>query len=176
MPDHGLGKVSQLAWVTRDIEASLAFFSEELGVGPWFVLPKAILPNVRHRGEPSDVELIVAFASSSGLEFEMMQQTNEAPSIWTSLPRGDVREALHHNCIRTDDYEGSVRDAAQAGYAVVLDGRTSRGRFAYVQRPGSDSYIELLEMSQSRRAMYEFVRDAGQAWDGSDPVRTMPAL
>lgn len=171
-----LGATTQLAWVTRDMEASLNRFARDLGIGPWFVLPKAILPRTRFLGEPCEIEMIVAFANTCGLEFEMMQQTNAAPSIWSDGPAGDALDALHHSCVRPPNYVAALTAARAAGYAVEFEGETQRGHFSYVRKPGAATYVELLEDSPSRRAMHALVRDAAARWDGSDPVRPMPAV
>lgn len=168
---------SQLAFATRDIHAAMAHFSRHLRIGPWFVLPQARLP-CRHRGVEGRAELIVAFSNTQGLEIEMIQQMNDAPSIWQGFLDGrPERERFHHSCIRTVTFEATMATMQQDGYLPVVDGETSRGRFAYIEHPDSpDAYVEVLENSPSRQAMHAHVLAAARTWDGGDPIRPMPQI
>lgn len=177
MLTRSLGRISQIAFATRDMEASLDHFSRNLGVGPWFVLPHGKL-SARYRGAACDAELIVAFANCNGLEFEMMHQTNAAPSIWKDFLAGRAeRERFHHSCQRTADYPAMLPVLAAADYEMVFEGETPRGRFSYFDHPDHPgAYLELLEHTPSRQAMYAHVLAAAQDWDGQDPVRPMPPV
>lgn len=172
-----LGKITQIAFATRDIDASMAHLSGNLGVGPWFVLPRGCLP-ARYRGVPCAPELAVAFANCNGLEFEMVQQLNDEPSIWHDFMDGrPERERFHHSCLRTPDYPGMAGALSATGYALAYEGETPRGRFGYFDRPDQPgSYLELLEQTPSRAAMFAHVLAGAQDWDGRDPVRAMPQI
>ena len=171
-----LGKIAQLAFVTRDIRRSVDYFVEELGIGPWFLIERATFTSCRYRGRPSAVELSAAFANpGGGMEFELMQLIrDDGQSMWRdALAAGFVREALHHCCIWPDDYDSTLGDAAAKGYDIIQDGATARGRFAYLHRAAdADHIIELTESTPGRRAFQQLVADAGRNWDGSEPLRT----
>jgi catechol 2,3-dioxygenase-like lactoylglutathione lyase family enzyme len=170
-----LGKIAQIAFVTRDIQRSVDYFAGELGVGPWFFIERATFTSCRYRGRPSEVELAAAFANAGGMEFELMQLIrDDGQSMWRdALAVGFEREALHHWCIWPDDYDATLTDAAERGYAIIQDGATARGRFTYLQRAAdADQIIELTESTPSRRAFQKLVADAGRGWDGSERLRT----
>lgn len=171
-------RITQVAFATRDLDASMAFYSQHLGIGPWFVLPTARFADARFQGQPCAAQVRVAFANSCGMEYEMVQQLDGTPSVWHDfLGDGLERERFHHMCERTDDFSASERQLLAEGYRPAMEGATSRGRFSYFAHPGAPGpYLELIECTPSRKAMYAHVLLQGQGWDGSDPIRPMPAF
>ena len=171
-------RITQVAFATRDLDASMAFYSRHLGIGPWFVLPVARFAGTSFRGQLCAAQVRVAFANSGGMEYEMVQQLDDTPSIWRDfLGDGPERERFHHMCERTHHFGASERRLLGEGYVPEMEGVTIRGRFSYFAHPDAPGgYLELLESTPSREAMYAHVMLHGQRWDGSDPVRPMPAL
>lgn len=169
-----LGQVNQIAFLTRDINTSMAHFVGCLGIGPWFLIERTSFVQCRYRGVDSPVELTVALASCRGLEFELMQPINDVPSMWRDAMAADfVREQFHHFCHWPDDYDATLAQALSLGYAVEQDGATIRGRFAYLQHPLTpNNMLEITESSPERRAMQDLVASAAANWDGGDSIRT----
>lgn len=177
MTSIGRGPVTQIAFLTRDIDASIKHFLDHLGIGPWFMLAPAQL---RPRGHPEAAAagLLVAFAYARGMEFELIQQTNETPSIW-KINSTDIsqRDFFHHTCIWPEDYDAAVLAALKANYVPAYDGDTPRGRYTYMSHPEQvGSYFEISEATPARQAMQAAVREGAIDWDGTDPVRDMPAI
>lgn len=170
---RSFGQISQIAFMTRDIRASIDHFARHLGIGPWFMIEGGSFSACRYRGEPSAVRLTTAFAHARGMEFELMQLDNDAPSMWRdALQKRFARESFHHWCIWPDDYDGALAAALADGYAVYQDGATSRGRFVYLAHPqATDDILELTERTPERRAFQDLVAKAGLDWDGRDPIR-----
>lgn len=173
-----LRRVSQMAFVSRDFDASLANFSGRLGIGPWFVLPTIRWSGARYRGQPCDIELRCAFASCNGMEYEMLQQVNDVPSIFRGHGDGrPERELFHHHGLRTPDFDDETARRIGDGHELVLTGQTGLGRFSYFSHPGSPGvYFELLEATPARCGMFGHVLLHGRDWDGTDPVRPMPVF
>lgn len=171
-------RITQVAFATRDLETSMAFFSRHLGIGPWFVLPVARFADTRFQDQPCAAQVHVAFANSGGMEYEMVQQLDDTPSIWRDfLGDGPERERFHHMCERTHDFAASERRVRSEGYAPVMEGATIRGRFSYFIHPDAPgTYLELVESTPAREAMYAHILLHGQSWDGEDPIRPMPPL
>ncbi|WP_196221772.1 VOC family protein [Sphingobium sp. CAP-1] len=171
-------RITQLAFASRDLDASLRFYSRHLGIGPWFVLPIARFSETRFHGQPCAAQVRVAFANSGGMEFEMVHQLDDTPSIWSHfLGNGPERERFHHVCERTHDFTASEQRLLAEGYAPVMQGATVRGRFAYFTHADmAGTYLELLESTPSREAMYAHILRHGQGWDGREPIRPLPPL
>ncbi|WP_176590841.1 VOC family protein [Sphingobium sp. EM0848] len=171
-------QITQIAFATRDLDASMAFYARHLGIGPWFVLPAARFADTSFQGHPCAAQVQVAFANNGCMEFEMVHQLDDTPSIWNDFLRdGAERERFHHVCERTHDFAGSEQRLAAEGYVPVMEGATVRGRFTYFAHPGTPgTYLELLESTPSREAMYAHILLHGQKWDGREPVRPLPQL
>lgn len=171
-------RISQIAFASRDFDASLADFAGRLGIGPWFVLPVLRWSGASYRGQPCAVELRCAFANCQGMEYEMIEQLNDTPSIWSNhLDGRPERELFHHNGLRTQNYDADAQALRDEGHECVLTGQTGLGRFSYHTHPGSPgTYLELLEATPGRCGMFGHVLLHGRDWDGTEPVRPMPVF
>jgi Glyoxalase/Bleomycin resistance protein/Dioxygenase superfamily len=174
----GPGHITQMAFATRDLAATMRYYGDHLGVGPWFVLPPARFASATFPGRPCTAQVHVAFANANGMEIELVHQLDDTPSVWHGYLDGRAeRERFHHTCLRTEAFENERARLLAGGYAEVMAGETTRGRFAYMSHPDSpETFLELLESTPSRRAMYAHVLLHAQRWNGADPVRPMPKL
>jgi hypothetical protein len=170
------GAIAQNGYVVRDIEAAMKHWSEVLRVGPWFYLERVKIDWFRHRGVDSPLEVSIALANSGDLQLELIQQRNDAPSMYREfLDAG--REGLQHVAYWTRDYQALYDRALSQGYAIGQEGQIGgeRGRFAYFDteaHPGT--VVEISDISGGKGAFFEHVRKAAVGWDGSDPIRTIP--
>jgi hypothetical protein len=76
------GAVRQNGYVVRDIHAAMKHWIEVMGVGPWYYMDRVKTDWFRHRGENSAVEMSIALANSGDLQIELIQQRNDAPSLY----------------------------------------------------------------------------------------------
>jgi hypothetical protein len=165
------GEVRQNGYVVRDIEAALRHWTEKLGVGPFFYLKRISPPGFLYRGEPTPVELSVALANSGALQIELIQQHNDAPSMYRDFLEAG-REGLHHVAVFTEHMDADLARLAEAGYEIGQSGSGGSDRFAYFDtqtHPGS--IVEVIETSGATGALFESIEAAARHWDGSDPIR-----
>ena len=76
------GAVCQNGYVVRDIRAAMDHWVNVMGVGPWYYIDKVKTDYFRHRGQDSAMEMSVALANSGDLQIELIQQRNDAPSMY----------------------------------------------------------------------------------------------
>jgi catechol 2,3-dioxygenase-like lactoylglutathione lyase family enzyme len=166
------GQVRQIGYVVRDLERTLAGWVE-LGVGPWFVI-RGMPQRVFYRGEPCQITLSLALANSGEMQIEVIQQTDDAPSIFTEF-LSSGREGFHQLAYWTEDFAATMQAVEAAGWPVAWSGGEDIGtRFAYVEPPNSPAaVVEIMELTEATTGMAAFVRDAAASWDGSDPIREM---
>ena len=172
------GEIRQNGYVVRDLEAALAHWTATLGVGPWFVLEHLAPEGFRYRGEPSPVELSIALSNSGPLQVELIQQHNDAPSMYRDfLDAG--HEGLQHVAYWTDAFDSVLERALAAGFEVGHSGQFGPdGRFVYFANQGHPgSVVELSEVSGGKGRFFEHLAETARSWDGSDPIRriTPPA-
>lgn len=166
------GPIIQNGFVVRDLEAAMRHWVG-LGVGPFFVLPRVEFAAVTYRGRPTQVEIAVAMAYSGALQIELVQQLNDAPSIYREfLDQG--REGLHHVGVASTDYAADLARVTASGLEVAMAGSTAAGTgFAYLDSDGGfqGSMVELFEATPGLMTFFARVEAASHGWDGSDPIR-----
>jgi len=75
------GAMRQIAFVVRDLDRALNYWTNTLGVGPFFVLRNLSPEKYRYRSRPSPPPLAsIALGNSGDLQVEIIQQHDERPS------------------------------------------------------------------------------------------------
>lgn len=168
-----LGDIVQLAFMSRDFEAGLRFWSGTVGAGPFFVVDHVRFGEVRYRsGAPAQLDLAVGIGYWGDLQIEFVHQHNEAPSIFHDWQK-EGREGLHHIGILVGDIAAAERGCADAGASILLEGTMSgdRGRFFYARMAGPAPFLEVIEPGSKLLKSFEYMRAAARNWDGYDPIR-----
>lgn len=169
------GAVRQNGYVVRDINAALKHWTSVLGVGPFFYVERVKVDWFRYRGEQSPIEMSLALANSGDLQIELIQQRNEAPSMYKDfLDAG--HEGLHHIAYWTTTYHVDYERALRLGYKVGHEGQANGPNTGFVYfdteyHPGT--VVELSDVSGPKEAVFEQIKQASIGWDGSDPIRSI---
>ncbi len=167
------GELRQNGYVVADVEAAMRHWSEALGVGPWFYFERVPIDDFRFRGERSDIDVSIALANSGPLQIELIQQRNDAPSMYREFSAA-CGEGLQHVAYWTERFDADLAAAEARGFRVAQSGQINGGdgRFVYFEteaHPGS--VIELSEVSGPKGRFFASIRRAAEHWDGSDPIR-----
>jgi hypothetical protein len=129
------GAIRQNGYVVRDIEAAMKHWSTVLGVGPWFYTAHAPIQNFSYRGMRSNVDVAIALANSGPLQLELIQQHNDAPSLYRNFLNAG-QEGLQHIAYWTEKFATDRRRAINLGFHVGHEGVTGRyGPFVMAARP-----------------------------------------
>lgn len=171
------GEVRQAGYVVHDIHKEMRHWSETLGIGPWFYADRVPVKNFMYKGQPSPIEVSVALANSGPLQIELIQQRNDAPSMYKAfLDAG--RTGLQHLAYWTETFDEDVARHVAHGLKVGMSGEVGeRGRYVYYEtetHPGT--VIELSEVAGPKGKLFKLIREASTGWDGKDPVRLFPDL
>ena len=167
------GEIRQNGYVVRDIDAALKHWTEVLGVGPFYYIEDVPVKNFTYRGAPSSAELSIALGNSGDLQIELIQQRNDAPSMYRDfLDAG--HEGLQHVAYWTRDFDADFERSQKLGYTVGQSGDVGGpgGRMVYFAteaHPGT--VIELSEISGLKGKTFEMIAEKARTWDGSDPIR-----
>lgn len=167
------GAVRQNGYIVREIQAAMEHWINVMGVGPWYYMDRVKTDYFRHRGEDSSVEMSIALANSGDLQIELIQQRNDAPSMYREFLDGG-REGLQHMSYWSTDYQTLYDRALSLGYKVGHEGQIGgpQGRFAYFDteaHPGT--VIEISDISGAKGEFFAYVRKAALEWDGTRPIR-----
>ncbi|MFJ8108338.1 VOC family protein [Streptomyces sp. NPDC096132] len=166
------GPITQIGYVVRDIEASMAHWIAH-GVGPWFHLERCELDFFRYRGVDSPLEMSAAVANSGGIQIELIQQRNDAPSLYRDFLAAG-HEGAQHIAYWAKDYQELYDRALSLGYTVAQEGSLGGGRFAYLDTekvPGT--VIEISDIGGTKGELFAAVRDMAADWDGTHPIHRL---
>jgi hypothetical protein len=171
------GEIRQLGYVVPDIIAAMDYWSRVLGVGPFFYAERVPVVNFTYRGEPSAPITSVALANSGAVQVELIQQRNDAPTMYRDFVHAKG-SGLQHVAYWTQNFDADMARLTARGLKVGMGGEVgARGRFVYFEteyHPGA--VIELSEVEGPKGRMFDLIRNAATGWDGSDPVRPFPDL
>jgi catechol 2,3-dioxygenase-like lactoylglutathione lyase family enzyme len=174
------GSIRQIAFVVHDVDAALRYWTETLGVGPFFVLRNVAPATFRYRGQPSaPPRLSLALANSGDVQIELIQQHDDRPSAYRDF-LASGREGFHHvsSWVTGAEYDTIVARVRAAGTPIAHEGTTrgDSGRFAYFatdSMPGGMFYEVADVLEPGGLALMQMVADAARTWDGTDPVREL---
>ena len=168
------GAIDQVCWVVPDIERSIHHWAETLGIGPWFLMSNLRPGDFEYGGAPSNVEISIAIAYSGKLQLELIQQHNDAPSMYKDAIDAGRTPGQHHLGFFRRDYDERLAQAVQAGYRVGHSGTLGDGtiRFAYLATEREPGMIaELVELTDPAEASFVSMHRAALDWDGTNPVQ-----
>jgi hypothetical protein len=170
-PDGG---VIQTAFIIDDIHASMAQFTELLGIGPWFLFEDFELNDLRYRQSPAEFGVTLALANSGHMQFELIQPLDSKPSPYREqlLERGC---SMHHYGVGVIDFEAACNRYRSQGFEEVVTCSVAvGGKAAYFDTTHSVSgMIELIEMTDAVEQLWTDIRHASVGWKGADSVRTL---
>ncbi len=166
------GDLRQVGIVVRDIEAAMTHWSTVCGVGPWFYTDRLAVTAFSYRGQRHDgIHLSIALANSGDVQLELIQQRCDTPSMYRDFLAAG-HEGMQHWSSWPVDYDARLRHALASGYTVGQEGDSPRGRFVYLWNEGHPgTVIEMADLTEGRKRIFDAVRAAAVGWDGSDPVR-----
>lgn len=170
---HIFGAVRQNGYVVRDIDAALEHWTKVLGVGPFFYVERVKCDWFHYHGASSPIEMSLALANSGDLQIELIQQRNDAPSMYLDFLRAG-REGLHHVAFWTKSYRADYDRALALGYKVGHEGQASGPDTGFVYfdtetHPGT--VVELSDISGAKGPAFEHIRQTSIGWTGDRPIR-----
>ena len=180
------GPIGQLAYVVRDIDASLRYWTQELSVGPFVLFRRVTLdPGYQYRGRPSlSPTLSVALGYSGEMQIELIEQHDDLPSPYREhLAAG--RQGFHHvGCNTTRSrYDTSRAEAAERKKSAVHEGSFMDGvvRFCYFDTDPDNRYggmfYEITDVLDAdfAKTLYPELAASARNWDGSNAIREFGA-
>lgn len=168
-----LGPIMQIAYVPEDFEGALRYWTESVGAGPFFMLDHVKLDDVKYCGKASAPDFSMALGYWGDMQIELIQQHNDAPSIYKTW-RDAGRDGVHHVCIVVDDMQAARAASARANAEIVQEGTIPGGGVIYVD-PGKHAgmLVELVKLPAEALQGFAYMREQARNWDGRDPVRRL---
>jgi hypothetical protein len=167
------GDVRQNGYVVPDIGAAIEHWSRVLGVGPFFYFEQVPIEQFCFRGEPSPVQVSIALSNSGPLQIELIEQRNDAPSMYREFLAREPRGGLQHVAYWTRTFDADMDRYLAADYQVAQSGQIGAdGRFVYLDceaHPGT--VVEVSEISGAKGRFFERIAERAAEWDGRDSIQ-----
>jgi catechol 2,3-dioxygenase-like lactoylglutathione lyase family enzyme len=153
----------QIAWVTKDLDATENALTALLGAKKWIRVPDVHFgpDTCTYRGRPADFVAHISFSYAGDTQLELIAPVR-GESVYTEfLDRAGP--GLHHICVEVDDVDQAV-SAVSVHTEVVQRGVMPGGmEFAYVTAEAAGvPYIEIAHISPEIRAFFDYVKQEQQ--------------
>jgi methylmalonyl-CoA/ethylmalonyl-CoA epimerase len=169
-----LGELMQMAFVPPDMAAAVAFWTQRMGVGPFYRLQHCgqYVDELYYLGSPCAADYSMMMAYWGDIQIELIEQHNDSPSVYR--PAGGLIDGLHHTCIVVDDMDIAMQRCESEGGSLLQAGRSHDARFVYYDMGGGPgTMLEMLFPGKINpvAAQNRKMREAARTWDGTRPVR-----
>jgi catechol 2,3-dioxygenase-like lactoylglutathione lyase family enzyme len=159
------GPITQVCWVTDDLEATERLLTEQFGIGAWTRLPGITFgaDTTLLRGAPVEFTAHISLGYAGDLQLELIQPVS-GPTIHAEFLEAHG-PGLHHVCFEVDDLAAACSAAEAAGLEVLMRGSMMDGEieFAYVDGSAAGApYVELARVGPQMREFYAAVKDGAR--------------
>lgn len=166
--------IIQMAYVVPDLRRAMADWTERLKLGPWFLFDPFTPLTQRYRGGPTELSISIGMAYSGHMQYELIQQNNDAPSVYQEIikKRG---YGFHHFGMSAPNFDAALKTQQDKGYELAFYAEPDHGiRVAYMDTTADlPGFIELIETGPAVEGLFTMMYQAALGWDGKDPIRTV---
>ena len=161
------GPITQIGWVTDDLEATERLLTEQFGTGAWTRIPDVTFgaDTTTLRGEPVEFTAHISLGYAGDLQLELIQPVERSRPSTRSSSSGTVRGCTT-SASTVDDVDAACAAAEAAGVPVLMRGSMMDGEieFAYVDGSAAGApYVELARIGPQMREFYAAVKAQSQA-------------
>ena len=178
------GQVFQLGFIVPDVDASMRFYAETLGVGPFTCSRGFKAPDGWYRGSGDMPELSIAHAYNGHLFIEFIQQHDDTPSVYKEFI-DSYGYGLHHMglAIAPEDYDATLEryygdgfeniftDNLPGGVRIRYIGPKTKEGLAELRSKTGVCYYECVELHEGEQVFFKSMADAFANWDGVTLLR-----
>jgi len=154
---------TQIAWVTRDLDATETALTGLLGAKKWVRIPDVhFAPDAcSYLGKPADFVASISLSYLGDMQLELIEPVR-GDNIYSDFLR-DSGPGLHHICIEAESpeqFDAELVEAADLGAKVVQQGVMPGGiQFAYVSAAqAAVPFVEIAYISPEMRAFYDYIK------------------
>jgi catechol 2,3-dioxygenase-like lactoylglutathione lyase family enzyme len=157
----------QIAWVTRDLDATEKALTHLLGAKKWVRMPDVhFAPDAcTYRGRAADFVATISLSYAGDTQLEVIAPVS-GDSIYTEFLDA-AGPGLHHICVEApgvDEFEAALRDSERNGIPIVTRGVMPGGmQFAYVAAAEAGvPYLEIAYIPADIKAFFDYVKQEQQ--------------
>lgn len=159
------GTFNQVAYMVPDLSVAIDWWTQHMGVGPFFVFPAFDMVRGDYRGQDHIVEFGAAIAYSGEIMVELIEP--RGPSIFQEF-LADGRKGVHHLCAFTEDLaQAEAWITGNGGRRLQGAAFADGSELAYYAMTQDESVIlEVAALKPEVRGLFDAIKAAGAAWDG----------
>lgn len=156
----------QIAWVTRDLDATEAALTTLLGARKWIRMPDVHFgpDTYKHRGAPADYHADISLSYAGDTQLELIAPTR-GESLYTEF-LAESGPGLHHICVGVPDaeaFESALTDAGPSASVVARGVMPGGMQFAYLSAAAAGvPYLEIAYIPDEIRTFFDYVKQEQQ--------------
>ena len=169
------GPAKQNGIVVANLDTALAYWTNALGVGPFYRIDGLESGYFFQRGEPlASPAMSIALGNWGDLQIELICPHGEGGSTWHRFLE-NCGGGLHHISTWSEYFDRDVARAAEMGRIEECRGQVVDGpRYTYFQSDiGGQPLLEISELLPQSAEIYRHIREEALHWDGRNAVRTL---
>ena len=143
-----LPTVSQIGIVVKDMDKTIEFYENVLGLGP-FVKPDITYKEKHYYGKQVQSEFIMGFCSLGSVELELIQPIS-GPTIYHDFLQAKG-EGIHHLGFDVKDMEKKLALCQEMGIKIMAGGEGATSHFEYLDTAETGGVIFELIQREKRR-------------------------
>ena len=165
----------QFCWLVPDLDAAMAAWIRNAGVGPFFRFDNVAYDRPQYRGQPGgNAQITAAIAQAGDVQVELVCVHDKQPSIWQEGPAAGGKLGFHHAAIYCHDYDATVAAYTNAGSAIIFTGLMMGFRVGWADTVSTLGFFtELIDANPVADAVFAKFREAAADWDGKDAIRRL---
>jgi catechol 2,3-dioxygenase-like lactoylglutathione lyase family enzyme len=169
MISKAFGPIKQIAYLVKNLDASLERWSLYSGIGPWTVYKNVVL--IGHfRGRETSVTIDVGLSYQDDLQIEIIQVSSRTPSPYQDSA-GRPLVGMHHIAWMTDDLDRDIVKAGSRGMVLAFSAANPASRVAYFESGDEPGILfEFIEVTPPILQGFAEGVAASRAWDGRDHI------
>ena len=166
-PENLFGPITQIGYLTDDIETTAAFWTQTSGIGPWTRMSGVSMATTMD-GEPSTINIDVAITYKDDVQIELINPLCDSPSPFLANKRAGLW-GLHHMQFTTKDMNASMELAKSAGLELACTINQGGGVYTYLR--GRGVWFEMIQASEELEMFFGMIKSACDNWDGRELIR-----
>jgi len=156
------GPITQLGYLTDDLDKTATLWAEVMGVGPFTKMSGVIMPATMD-GETVEIKIDLALAYQSDVQIELIQPLCDSPSPYQANKRAGIWGA-HHTQFTVDDLDAATTKCEVAGMEMACEITSGGGRYIYMR--GDAGWIELTAPNPNLTMYFDMIKKSCAEWDG----------
>lgn len=154
--------IDQIGYVVEDLDTEIRRWNEK-GAGTFLTFRDLQVP-LQYRGQDAVQHLSIALGQFDGVQIELIQQHDRAPSIFTDVfpdqwPAAD--NGFHHIGMTSSNFDATCAQLTAEGHVNAMCGEFGGYRFAFFDtRSKLGFFYEVFEGNEAMRAFFDSVKNA----------------